>query len=70
MAALYWARPGKVYYASSRADAASIGFDDGYNYEQIALPIDQRRMAMECLQCDEATEMFREWRNMNNKTLY
>jgi len=70
MGALYWARPKKVYYASSRTDAANIGFDDSYIYEQIALPIDQREIVTECLQCDEAKEMFEEWKRLNNKTLY
>jgi guanine deaminase len=70
MGALYWARPVKVYYASSRADAANIGFDDSYIYEQIALPLEQRKITMECLQCDEARAMFEEWKSLNNKTLY
>ena len=70
MGALYWARPKKIYYASSRVDAANIGFDDNYIYEQIALPIEQREIEIECLQCDEAKEMFEEWKSLNNKTLY
>jgi guanine deaminase len=70
MGALYWARPKKVYFASSRADAANIGFDDSYIYEQIALPIEQRKIEMQCLECDEANQMFKEWKSLNNKTLY
>ena len=35
MGALYWARPKKIYYANSRYDAASIGFDDSFIYEEI-----------------------------------
>ena len=70
MGALYWSRPKKVYYASTRADAANIGFDDSYIYEQISLPIEQRKIAMECFQCDEANKLFEEWKSLNNKTLY
>lgn len=70
MGALYWARPRKIYYASTRADAANIGFDDSFIYEQISLPIEQRKIEMACLHCDEAKEMFEEWRSLNNKTLY
>jgi guanine deaminase len=70
MGALYWARPDKVYYANSRTDAANIGFDDSYIYEQILLPIEQRKITMHCLPCDEAKQMFEEWKKLNNKTLY
>jgi len=70
LGALYWSRPKKIYYASTRADAANIGFDDSYIYEQISLPIEQRKIAMECLQCDEANKMFEEWKSLNNKMLY
>jgi guanine deaminase len=70
MGALYWARPKKIYYANSRYDAASIGFDDSFIYEEIILPIDERKMMMEYLKHEEAIKMFEEWRNINNKTLY
>ncbi|HXL57734.1 MAG TPA: tRNA-specific adenosine deaminase, partial [Chitinophagaceae bacterium] len=70
MGALYWARPVKVYYANSRADAAKIGFDDAYIYDELTLPIEKRKIKMECLQTDEALRMFEEWKAMNNKTLY
>jgi tRNA(Arg) A34 adenosine deaminase TadA len=70
MGALYWARPEKIYYASSRTDAANVGFDDNYIYEQIALPAEQRKISMECLQCEEAKELFEEWKRLNNKSLY
>jgi len=70
MGALYWARPGKIYYANSKADAASIGFDDSFIYEEIALPLEKRKMIMHCVPHAGALQMFQEWKNMNNKTLY
>lgn len=70
MGALYWARPAKIYYANSKADAANIGFDDSFIYEQIALPLTQRKILMQCLHLKQATEMFEEWKTLNNKTLY
>jgi tRNA(Arg) A34 adenosine deaminase TadA len=30
LAALYWARPKRVFYASTAADAAAVGFDDAF----------------------------------------
>ena len=44
LAAIYWARPDRLYYAATRADAAAAGFDDGLIYEQVALPPDQRSL--------------------------
>jgi len=70
MGALYWARPQKVYYASTRADAASIGFDDAFIYKEISLPVDARKIAMTCVHCDEAINMFEEWQAMKHKNLY
>jgi tRNA(Arg) A34 adenosine deaminase TadA len=70
MGALYWARPKKIYYANSKADAAAIGFDDSFIYEELVLPIAERKMMMEYLKNEDAIKMFEEWRNMDNKTLY
>ncbi|QEC69040.1 nucleoside deaminase [Panacibacter ginsenosidivorans] len=70
MGALYWARPKKIYYANSKADAAAIGFDDSFIYEEFGLPINERKMSMEYLHHAEAIKMFEEWKKMNNKTLY
>src|SRR5487761_1508170 len=38
LAAIYWARLERVYYANTRADAARIGFDDDFLYREIAAP--------------------------------
>lgn len=70
MGALYWARPKQIYYANSKADAAAIGFDDSFIYEEIALPIEQRKIRIQCLHSKDALNMFDEWRKMGNKILY
>ena len=38
LGAIYWARPSRVYYASTKEDAALAGFDDSLIYKEIALP--------------------------------
>ena len=70
MGALYWARPKKIYYANSKADAAAIGFDDSFIYQELSLPINERKMVMHCLNPQEAINMFNEWKKMCHKTLY
>src|SRR5476651_278545 len=35
LGAIYWARIDKIYYANTKSDAAAIGFDDSYIYEEL-----------------------------------
>ena len=42
LGAIYWARPDKIYYANNRTDAANIGFDDAYIYDEIGEKIDRK----------------------------
>src|SRR5919197_1767328 len=46
LGAIFWARPAKVFYASTKEDAAAIGFDDSLIYSQITQPPPQRRIPM------------------------
>src|SRR5687768_8934097 len=61
MGAIYWARPKKVYYANTRIDAAGIGFDDSLIYDELILPLDKRKIAIECIGREEAIKVFEEW---------
>lgn len=70
MGAIYWARPKKVYYANTREDAAAIGFDDSFIYHELTLPVDQRKIVMECIGRNEAIAMFEAWQQKDKKTLY
>ncbi len=70
MGAIYWARPKKVYYANTRVDAANIGFDDSLIYDELVLPIDKRKIAIECIGRDEAIKVFEDWNNKTDKVEY
>jgi guanine deaminase len=70
MGAIYWARPGKVYYAGNRKDAAAVGFDDSLIYEELTLPLDKRKIAIECVCRKDAQEMFKEWADKKDRKLY
>ena len=70
MGAIYWARPRKVFYANTKADAAGIGFDDSFIYEEIALPCEQRKIPLTHVALEEAIKMFDEWKNTEHKKLY
>lgn len=70
LSAIYWARIPTVYYGNTRADAAAIGFDDDFIYQQVPLPPDQRTIKMELFLRDEAQGAFQEWRNKADKVRY
>ncbi len=61
LGALYWARPRRVYYAATRDDAATAGFDDAFIYEEILRACEQRRLPMQQLLRDEAQASFEAW---------
>ena len=70
LGAIYWARPDKVYFANTRTDAAHIGFDDMFIYEEIALPIKGRKIPMIQILREEALTAFWEWQKMQDKIHY
>lgn len=70
LAAIYWARIPRVFYGNTRADAAAIGFDDDFIYQQIPLHPDQRAIDMKPLLRDEAQGAFMEWMAKSDKVRY
>jgi len=70
LGAIYWARPKKIYFAASRIDAAASGFDDSLIYDEIALPIQHRKIESEQLLQEEAKSVFDDWDNLTNKIEY
>jgi guanine deaminase len=70
LAAIYWARVDRVYYACSREDAAHAGFDDEVIYDQIGLAIAERSLPMVQLGCGAAHNLFRDWMANPDKVRY
>ncbi|CAG1771878.1 dCMP deaminase [uncultured bacterium] len=70
LGAIYWARLNTVYFACNRHDAMTAGFDDSFIYDDFALPLEQRRMAMQQIQLINALQPFEIWTQQINKTLY
>ena len=68
--AIYWARPKAVYYACTKEDAAKIGFDDQFIYEQLSLPIDQRNITMKQISPNQYELPFKTWEKSKDKTYY
>ena len=70
LAAIYWARIDAVHYANTREDAAAIGFDDSLIYDEVAAPLQARRIPMRRSGEGPAFAVFREWASMEGKTPY
>lgn len=70
LGAIYWARPDKIYFANNRTDAANIGFDDAFIYDEIGEKIENRKIKMESLGRTEALEIFNQWKLKTDKIEY
>lgn len=70
LGAIYWARPKQIFFACTREDAANVGFDDDFIYDEIVLPIDQRRIKTDFLLREEGLVVFENWANKIDKTEY
>ena len=70
LGAIYWARPARVYYGGSAADAAAAQFDDAFIFREFAKPPRQRRIPMEQVMREEALEAFRVWLANPNRIQY
>ena len=70
LSAIYWSRIPRLYYANAAEDAAAIGFDDAFLYEELCRPRMERTLTSRRLCAEEALAVFREWDLMEDKTLY
>jgi tRNA(Arg) A34 adenosine deaminase TadA len=70
LAASYWSRIDKIIYANTRFDAADIGFDDSFFYDELARPIEERTIPMTQMLRDEGLSAFKEWTVKMDRTEY
>lgn len=70
LAAIYWARLDRVYYANTKEAAAQFGFNSLSIYQQLALPLEDRNLSMIQLMPTEALVAFQEWSDSVNKQEY
>ena len=70
LGAIYWARIDRIFYGNNRQDAADIGFDDDFIYQELARPMDNRSTPIIPILPDEALHSFRLWTEKTDKTKY
>lgn len=70
LGAIYWARPARVFYAATAADAAAAGFDDAFIYAELKILPAARRLPMTQLLRDDSLKVFAAWNALENKKPY
>jgi guanine deaminase len=70
LAALYWARVERFYYAATREDAARAGFDDALIYAELARPAQARRLPATLLPHPRALGPFAAWARSPQRVPY
>ncbi len=70
LGAIYWTHIDTIYYANTKKDAAAIGFDDQFIYDEIDLPMEQRKLPVIQLLRDEALHAFKLWDTSEMKIEY
>ncbi|MBE8167408.1 MAG: nucleoside deaminase [Shewanella sp.] len=70
LGAIYWARPEKVFYGSNKDDAAAVGFDDEFIYQEIELAYNERSIPFEQVSRNDALQLFKQWSETEGKEHY
>ncbi len=70
LAAIWWARISRIYYANTRNDAARIGFDDAEIYQEVTRDLTDRRIPLVHCPNQEAVQAMREWTEKQDKIPY
>ena len=70
LAAAYWARLERIYYAATREDAAVAGFDDERFYSELGAPASKRSLPTTRLAVPQAREPFAAWAGKPDKIRY
>ncbi len=70
LGAIYWARPARVYFGNTASDAAAIGFDDSFIYQQLGVALAERTIPMVQLMHEEALSAFQEWERKSDRVRY
>lgn len=70
LSAIYWARLDKLFYAATRHDAASAGFDDDFIYREISLADRERSLHCEHINMEISCKPFDCWQKKADKVEY
>ncbi len=70
LGAIYWSRLDAIYYGNNKKDAAHIGFDDAFIYEELDKELGKRTIPCTQLLADKAISTFEVWTHIDHKIKY
>ena len=70
LSAIYWSHINIIYYGNTRLDAAKIGFDDNFIYNELGKDLSIRKIPMKQINKDEAKKAFSDWEEKVDKIEY
>lgn len=70
LGAIYWARPERIVYACRHSDAAEVGFDDSFIYEELERPQSERSIPAVQMLREAGLEAFQTWERKTNRVNY
>lgn len=70
LAAIYWSRLDRIYYAATCDDAAAAGFDDRQFYLELRKPAEERAISVQQALRDEALVALQAWIKKDNRISY
>ena len=70
LSAIYWSHIDQIYYGKTRLDAAKIGFDDNFIYDELSRDRNKRKISLKQINCKEAMVVFKKWEMKTDKIIY
>ena len=70
LSAIYWSGIERIFYCNTKQDAEDINFRDKFIYDELALPMTERRVPAVNIMREEALEAFRDWEDKSDKVEY
>ena len=70
LSAIYWSHIDQIYYGNTRFDAAKIGFDDNFIYDELTINLDKRKIPIKQISKNEAIVAFKKWELKIDKVTY
>jgi tRNA(Arg) A34 adenosine deaminase TadA len=70
LASAYWARISRIVYGNTRDEAAAIGFDDAFIYDEMPKDPAERALRMEHMPTEDARAAFAAWMAKADKIAY
>lgn len=70
LGAIYWSRIDHIYYANTKKDAASIGFDDQFIYDEIGKAYESRQIPFIKIEDENAIKAFNTWKDKSDNIRY